>query len=149
MSLASLNAEVEARVRMEEARNSVLARSIDAISLAKIRAINQIVGRASMTLAGSSHGYFKPDIPDYQKYLFEYVRLKRQLGLYRRNLVNESVGPDDLGKIGDTIKSLESQVKLARDESRRLRFGQYSAQGFGKEPRRTGVQNIGLHGHLW
>jgi hypothetical protein len=144
MSLASLTAEVDARVWTD--RNTVLARAIDALSLVKIKSINRIVGRASMTLAGSSHGYFKPDIPDYQKYLFEYVRLKRQLGLYRRNLVNEHVSEANLSSIADRIKSLESEVRLAREEARRLRFGQYSARALDG---RTGVQNMGLHGHLW
>jgi hypothetical protein len=128
MSIAAINAEVEARTRTPEAMNLVLVRAIDRITLAHIKRINLVVGRAANTMTDHQASPYAKDIPDYQKYLMEYVRLKRQLGLFRRNLINEEVTEAALGSIRERIHELTLQVRDAREVARRFRFGQFSAK---------------------
>lgn len=142
--LEAINEAVNARVGTVEARNIVLARAIDQVSLDRIKFINRIVGRAGQSIASIQNNEVLPDIPDYQKHLAQYVWLKRKLGLYRRSLVSEHISDEGLLLIGQKMKTLEQGVREAREEARKLRFGYYSARTLPNS-----LHRLGLHGHLW
>lgn len=103
-------------------------------SLARIKQINQIVGRAGNILnhksaaLGRSHWSYAPEVPDYQKYLSEYVMLKRMLGLHRRTMLTGATTDAEVIWIGRRIGELEMAVRDARAVARRLRFGEFSAR---------------------
>jgi len=120
---AELEREVERLANSPRFRARETAVLLDSLTLREVKRINRIVGRATMSLAATANREYKPDIPDYQRVLEQYVALKRRLGLYRRQLVNDIVTSDDLRRIGDEIEALELGVHKAREEARRLRYG--------------------------